>query len=84
MTDLQKLSGALCQLMPLQDDPADFIDLENLDILDKEFYLVRVVFQFRDEKTPRTEGVYVRRNLFEMFDIASVAKRVMEQCIKTP
>jgi len=84
MTDLQKLAGALCQLLPLQDDPADFIDLEKLENFDKEFYLVRVAFQFRDEAAPRTEILQLRKAHFSRFGIASIARRVMGECTKTP
>jgi len=84
MTDLQKLAGALCQLMPLQADPADFIDLQELDSIDGEFYLLHVVFQYRNEKTLRTQALRVRKAYFSLFGTASVAKKVMEQCVKTP
>jgi len=84
MTDIQKLAGALCQLMPLEDNPADFIDLQELDAVDGEFYLLRVVFQCRNEKALDAKTVHVRKAYFNLFGIASVAKKVMEQCIKTP
>jgi len=83
MTDLQKLAGALCQLMPLNDPPADFVDLVDLKTLDTEWYSLAVTFQARGSAEPLTATKWIRKDYFRLFGIGSIARKVME-CVKTP
>jgi len=80
MTDLQKLAGALYQLMPVQTNPADLVDLTQLDNLDKEFYLVQVTFQLRNATTPTSKTLEVRKAYFNLFGVGSIANKVMRDC----